>query len=102
MIVKVDKSFAKDIVHIKDQRLRKRIADCIDQVRSSDSLTEIGSIKKIMQASRKIRRVDTKIIIYKGRMELINIELLESKDEFQINPVIVPFLNEERHILILH
>jgi EAL domain-containing protein (putative c-di-GMP-specific phosphodiesterase class I) len=43
MIVKVDKSFVKDINKIKDQRLRNQIADCIDQVQKVDSLTQIAS-----------------------------------------------------------
>ena len=47
MIVKVDKSFVKDINRIKDQRLRNHIADCIDQVQKADSLTQIASLKKI-------------------------------------------------------
>jgi mRNA interferase RelE/StbE len=55
MIVKIDKSFVKDVARIKDKRLRKRIADCIDVLRNSDSLTQTGSLKKILGESEYYR-----------------------------------------------
>jgi len=88
MIVKVDKSFAKDIVHIKDQRLRKRIADCIDQVRSSDSLTEIGSIKKIIGETHyyRIRIGDFRLGLKVSDDSVIFIRALHRKEIYRYFP----------------
>jgi len=47
MVVRIDKSFAKDLSKIKDQRLRSHIADCIDQVQNADSLSQVVALKKL-------------------------------------------------------
>jgi mRNA interferase RelE/StbE len=51
MIVKVDKSFVKDIKKIKDQRLRNQIANCIVQVQNAETPAQIVSLKKIIGES---------------------------------------------------
>jgi mRNA interferase RelE/StbE len=47
MIVRIDKSFVKDVERIKDQRLLNRIAICIDQLIDADSLNRINSVKRM-------------------------------------------------------
>jgi hypothetical protein len=54
MIVRIDKSFVKDISKIKDKKLRSKVADYIEQVRSSDKVSEITGIKKLTGLKRSI------------------------------------------------
>jgi hypothetical protein len=54
MIVRIDESFVKDISKIKDKKLRSKVADYIEQVRSSDKVSEITGIKKLTGLKRSI------------------------------------------------
>ena len=47
MKVKVDKSFEKDTNKIHDSVILKKIALCIEQVISSDSIRQIQNLKKL-------------------------------------------------------
>ena len=47
MKVKVDKSFEKDTNKIHDSAILKKIALCIEQVISSDSIRQIQNLKKL-------------------------------------------------------
>jgi len=88
MIVKIDKSFVKDVARIKDKHLRKRIADCIDEVRNSDSLTQTGSLKKILGESEyyRIRIGDFRLGIKVSGNSVIFIRALHRKDIYRFFP----------------
>ncbi len=47
MIVRIDKSFEKDVERIKDRNILKKITNCIVHVKEVDSLSEIKNIKKL-------------------------------------------------------
>lgn len=55
MIVRIDKSFVKDISKIKDKKLRSKVADYIEQVQSSDKVSEITGIKKLTGFKKEYR-----------------------------------------------
>lgn len=41
MIVKIDKSFEKDVNKVNDRSLLNKIADCIEEVRDAHKLSEV-------------------------------------------------------------
>jgi len=88
MIVKIDKSFVKDVGRIKDQRLRIRIADCIAQVQNSDSLTQITSLKKISGESEyyRIRLGDFRLGLKVTGAFVIFIRALHRKEIYRYFP----------------
>ncbi len=47
MIVRIDRIFEKDTDKIKDKRLRKLIADCIDEVQLAKNINDITQLKKL-------------------------------------------------------
>jgi mRNA interferase RelE/StbE len=88
MIVKVDKSFVKDINKIKNQRLRNQIADCIDQVQKVDSLAQIASLKKITGETHyyRIRLGDYRLGIKVSGNTVIFIRALNRKEIYRYFP----------------
>lgn len=47
MTVLIDKTFEKDTDKIKDNKIRKLIADCIDEVQMAHKISEINHLKKL-------------------------------------------------------
>jgi mRNA interferase RelE/StbE len=88
MIVKVDKSFVKDINRIKDKGLRNHIADCIDQVQKSESLAQIVSLKKITGETHyyRIRLGDYRLGIKVSGKSVIFIRALHRKEIYRYFP----------------
>lgn len=43
----IDKSFEKDIRKIADKKILHAIADCIDEIKSKNKLSEISNCKKL-------------------------------------------------------
>ena len=88
MIIKVDKSFVKDINRIKDKRLRNHIADCIDQIQKADSLTKIVSLKKITGETHyyRIRLGDYRLGIKVLGKSVIFIRALHRKEIYRYFP----------------
>lgn len=88
MIIKVDKSFVKDINRIKDKRLRNHIADCIDQIQKADSLTKIVSLKKITGETHyyRIRLGDYRLGIKVSGNSVIFIRALHRKEIYRYFP----------------
>ena len=46
MIIKIDKSFEKDVDKIKDRSILKKIANCIERIKEVNKLSEIKNIKR--------------------------------------------------------
>lgn len=88
MIVKIDKSFVKDLNRIKDNRLRNHIADCINQVQNADSLTQVVSLKKITGETNyyRIRLGDYRLGIKVSGSSVIFIRALHRKEIYQYFP----------------
>lgn len=47
MIVKIDKSFKKDTDKIQDQKLLKRIAECIVNTQNASDTSQIINLRKL-------------------------------------------------------
>ncbi|MDH4127610.1 MAG: 16S rRNA (guanine(527)-N(7))-methyltransferase RsmG, partial [Spirochaetota bacterium] len=64
-----------------------------------------GSIKKIVQEAKKYFKENGKIIAYKGKEDKVLNEINELSNKYKnkliFRKVITPFLNEERHIIII-
>ena len=88
MVVKIDKSFVKDVNRIKDQRLRNHIADCIDQMQKAESLSQIISLKKITGESSyyRIRLGDYRLGIRVSGNSVIFIRALHRKEIYRYFP----------------
>jgi mRNA interferase RelE/StbE len=88
MIVKIDKSFAKDLAQIKDRHLCIRIGDCIEQVQKADSLSQISSLKKITLKSHyyRIRLGDFRLGIKVDGTTVIFIRALNRKEIYRYFP----------------
>lgn len=48
MIVRIDESFVKDTVKIKDRKVRLQLAEVVETVRAAPSVREIANLKKLM------------------------------------------------------
>ncbi len=55
MKISIDKSFEKDTKLIDDKAIKKSILNCILNVQSADSLTEINNLKKLKGFRNKYR-----------------------------------------------
>ena len=88
MVVKIDKSFVKDVSKIKDQRLRNHIADCIDHIQKAESLSQIVSLKKITGETHyyRIRLGDYRLGIRVSGSSLIFIRALHRKEIYRYFP----------------
>jgi mRNA interferase RelE/StbE len=88
MIVKIDKSFVKDINRIKDNRLRNHISDCINQVEKADSLKQVVSLKKITGETHyyRIRLGEYRIGIKVSGNSVIFIRALHRKEIYRYFP----------------
>ncbi|QLE00812.1 plasmid stabilization protein [Galbibacter sp. BG1] len=66
MTVKYKSSFLKDIKNIKDKKLKSRITDCIVEIKQSDRLTDLKSIKKLKghQYAYRLRVGDYRIGLF--------------------------------------
>ena len=88
MIVRIDKSFEKDVERIKDRNILKRIANCIVDVKDVDKLSEIKNIKKIKGFPKgyRIRLGDHRIglIVEGGTVDFVR--FLNRKDIYRYFP----------------
>jgi mRNA interferase RelE/StbE len=55
MLVKIDRSFEKDIRKITDKNTLKRVASVIRQVQKADNLSEIKNLKKLSISDNEYR-----------------------------------------------
>lgn len=88
MIVQIDKSFAKDLQRIHDQRLRKRIANCIIQITHADSPGQINYLKRIKGeiSYYRIRFGDYRLGLKMESNRVILIRFLHRKEIYNYFP----------------
>ncbi len=88
MNVKIDKTFEKDTIKIKDKNLRLKIADCIENVQISKNIQSVINIKKLKGSNKfyRIRVGDYRIglLINKNIVEFIR--CLHRKDIYKYFP----------------
>ncbi len=88
MIVRIDKSFAKDTDKIKDQSLKGRIADVIGLVQQAKSIQEVTNLKKLKgeQQYYRIKLGDCRIGIKVANDTVDFIRFLHRKDIYRYFP----------------
>ena len=83
MIVRIDKSFQKDLAKINDLKLKEAIFDIITSAKESTNLTSINNLKKLTgyKDMYRIRLGNYRIgLRFSDEHELIFIRLLHRKE----------------------
>jgi mRNA interferase RelE/StbE len=86
MIVRIDKSFQKDVSKISDQKIKQSIAEIVKDVQQTESLLTIKNLKKLTgyKDFYRIRLGDYRIgLRYTENQELIFIRFLNRKDIYK-------------------
>ena len=88
MLVKIDKSFQKDVKKIKERIILKRIAATIRQVQKAENISTIKSIKKLSGTSNnyRIRIGEYRIGLIITEKAVIFIRFLHRKDIYKFFP----------------
>ena len=88
MIVKIDKSFAKDVEKINSSSINKKISRIILGIQKASKVSEISNLKKLHGTKNyyRIRMSDYRIgiIIFKEDVQLVR--LLHRKDVYKYFP----------------
>ncbi|HEY9124617.1 MAG TPA: type II toxin-antitoxin system RelE/ParE family toxin [Bacteroidales bacterium] len=88
MIVKIDKTFEKDVDKIKDKILLNKIADCIEIAQKSEDISSIKNIKKLKGSNSfyRIRIGDYRLGIIWENNSILFIRCLHRKDIYKYFP----------------
>ncbi|OQY56916.1 MAG: plasmid stabilization protein [Desulfobacteraceae bacterium 4572_88] len=88
MIIKYESSFKKDLRHIKDENLLKRIKKLIEKIKSADTLSELTNLKKLKSYNSlyRIRLADYRMGIEVTENEIIFVRILHRKDIYRYFP----------------
>lgn len=88
MKVKIDKMFEKDTDQIKDKKILKLIADCIENIQDAKRTDEINNLKQLQGYNshfrNKIRDYRIGLIIENNEIELIR--FLHRKEIYRYFP----------------
>jgi mRNA interferase RelE/StbE len=86
MIVKIDKSFQKDVNKINDQKIKTSIAEIIQLIREAENLSAINNLKKLtgFKDMYRIRLGNYRIgLRFSDSNELILVRFLHRKEIYQ-------------------
>jgi mRNA interferase RelE/StbE len=86
MIVRVDKSFQKDINKISDQKVKNLVAEIIQSIRETEHLSTVNNLKKLtgFKDMYRIRLGNYRVgLRYSEDGELILIRFLHRKEIYQ-------------------
>ncbi len=88
MIVKIDKSFDKDLSKIRDKHLERKVAECIESILHTNNISEIKNIKKLKGSDSffRIRIGDYRIGIIHDKRDIIFIRILHRKEIYRFFP----------------
>ncbi len=88
MIVRIDKSFERDTSKIKDRTLLKKIADCIEQVQSAATLSDIRGLKRLTgyRTEHRIKMGDYRIGVLVKKETVEFIRFLHRKEIYRFFP----------------
>jgi mRNA interferase RelE/StbE len=88
MIVKIDKSFEKDLRKISSKALNLKVADCIENVKKAENPVQIKSIKDLKGSGVhfRIRIGDFRIGLIIEKNEAIFIRILHRKEIYRYFP----------------
>ncbi len=88
MLVKIDRSFEKDVRKIKDKNILKRISSVIRQTQKAKDLSEIRNLKKLSVSEKeyRIRIGDYRIGLIISGNTIEFIRCLHRKDIYKYFP----------------
>ncbi|WP_410795602.1 type II toxin-antitoxin system RelE family toxin [Parabacteroides sp. FAFU027] len=88
MIVRIDKSFEKDVNKIKDKSFHLKIADCIEQIMTIEQISSIKNLKKLKGAENfyRIRIGEYRLGILIENDSITFIRCLHRKDIYKYFP----------------
>lgn len=88
MIVRIDKSFEKDVKNINSQLINKRVTKVINEIQTADKISDITNLKKIQGTNNyyRIRIGDYRVGIIITKTEIQLIRLLHRKDIYRYFP----------------
>ena len=88
MIVKIDKTFERDVNKVYDKPLRRKIAFIIEQVLASTTLDKVSNVKKLKGNGNyfRIRVGDYRIGIEQIKEEIHFVRFLHRKEMYRFFP----------------
>ncbi len=88
MNVKFEASFARDLKHIKDRRLLRRVQKVIEAIKAAPDLGEIRDLKKMQgyDTFYRVRLGDYRMGIEVIAGEVIFVRILHRKDIYRYFP----------------
>ena len=88
MIVKIDKSFEKDLKKIKDKKIREKLALCIEELQGLSDLSDMKSLKKLKgdDIFFRIRIQDYRLGLVFEKDEVTMVRFLHRKAIYQYFP----------------
>ena len=89
MIVRIEKSFEKDLKKIRDKSLERKVALCIENVAAAKNISAIKNIKDLKGSDIhfRIRIGDYRIgVIIEDKKEIVFIRILHRKEIYRFFP----------------
>jgi mRNA interferase RelE/StbE len=88
MIVKIDKTFEKDVKNINSQLINKNLIKILNEIQTANKISDISNLKKIQGTSNyyRIRIGDYRLGMIITKTEIQLIRLLHRKDIYKYFP----------------
>jgi mRNA-degrading endonuclease RelE of RelBE toxin-antitoxin system len=88
MIVKIDKTFEKDVKNINSQLINKNLIKILNEIQTANKISDISNLKKIQGTSNYylIRIGDYRLGMIITKTEIQLIRLLHRKDIYKYFP----------------
>ena len=88
MLVKIDKSFQKDVRRIKEKNILKRIAATIRHIQKAENISDIRNLKKLAGSNNdfRIRIGNYRIGLITSKDSVEFVRFLHRKDIFKYFP----------------
>ena len=88
MIVKIDKTFEKDLKKTGNKLLERKVALCIENIIAAKDISAIKNIKELKGSDDyfRIRIGDYRIGVIKNKEEILFIRILHRKEIYRFFP----------------
>lgn len=88
MIVRIEKSFAKDLKKIRNKLVEKKVAFCIEEAMEAQNIFAIKNIKDLKGSENffRIRIGDYRIGVIADKQEIHFIRILHRKEIYRFFP----------------
>ncbi len=88
MIVRIEKTFAKDLKKIRNKSMEKKVAFCIEEVIKAQNISSIKNIKELKGSDihYRIRIGDYRIGVITDKKEIHFVRILHRKELYRFFP----------------